>query len=177
MTGALPNGTEISNGIEEQEPNSVFKVENTSGNPQSTSPYCSMTGAVQPGSWKLNAISRRWGGSRAQTRKNEERWSDFNRSSSAGEGGITAEAASPVTGELITTETWQSSNWPGWGSAAWVACPMAPSGTLKSRSQRGHPARGLPHWFRGAPAAMRQRSAPASRGCSTVAACQQGSAL
>ena len=87
---------------------------------------------VQPGSDKSNAISRRWGGSRAKTRKNEERWSEFNRSSSAGEGDVTAEAASPVSGELITAEIWQSTNWPGWGSEAWVACCKAPSGTLKS---------------------------------------------
>ena len=118
--------------MKEQDPKSVFEVENTSGNSQSTSPSCPMAGGVQPRSCKSNAISRRWGGSRVQTHKNEERWSGFNRSSSAGEGGVTAEAASPVSGELVTAETWQSVNWPGWGSAAWVACCKAPSGTLKS---------------------------------------------
>ena len=102
MTGALPSGTKISKGIEEPDPKSVFEVENTSGNSQSTSPSCSMAGGVQPGSCKSNAMSRRWGGSRTRTRKNEERWSGFNRSSSAGEGGVTAEAASPVSGELVT---------------------------------------------------------------------------
>ena len=53
-------------------PKSVFEVEKTSGNSQSASPSCSMARGVQPGSRKSNAISRRWGGSRAQMRKNEE---------------------------------------------------------------------------------------------------------
>ena len=35
VTGALPSGTEISKGIKEQEPKSVFEV-NTSGNSYST---------------------------------------------------------------------------------------------------------------------------------------------
>ena len=98
-----------------------------------------MSGGVQRGSCKSTAISRRWDGSRAQTRKNEERFSEFNRSSSASEGGATGEAASPVSGELITAETWQSANWPGWGSAAWVACCKAPSGTLKNGASVGDP--------------------------------------
>ena len=132
MTGALPSGTEISKGIKEQEPKSVFEVENTSGNSQSTSPNCAMTGGVQPGSCMSNAISRRWGGSRAQTRKNEERWSEFNRFSNVDEGAVTAVPASPVSGELLTAETWSSVNWPGWGSETWVACRKAPSGTPKS---------------------------------------------
>ena len=108
MTGALPSGTEISKGIREQDPKSVFEVENTLGNSQSTSPSCSMAEGVHPGSYKSNAFSRRCGGSRAQTRENEERWSGFNRSTSAGEGDITGEAASPVSSELVTAGTWQS---------------------------------------------------------------------
>ena len=131
MTGALPSGTEISKGIKEQEPKSVFEVENTSGNSQSTSPSCAMTGGVRPGSCRSNAISRRCGGRRSQTLKNEERWSEFNRLSSVGEGAVTV-SASPVSGELLTAETWPSGNWPGWGSETSVACRKAPSGTLKS---------------------------------------------
>ena len=73
VTGALPCGTEISKGIKEQDPKSVFEVENKSGNSQSTSPSCSMVVGVHLGSCKSNAISRRCGGSQAQTRKNEER--------------------------------------------------------------------------------------------------------
>ena len=84
VTGALPVGTEISKGIKEQDPKSVFEVENTSGYSQSKSPSCSMAGGVQPGSCKSNAISRRCGDSRAQTRRNEERSFGFNRSSSVG---------------------------------------------------------------------------------------------
>ena len=71
VTGALPSGTEISKGINSQDSKSVFEVENTSGNSQSTSLSYSMAGGVQPGSCKSNEISRRWDGSRAQTRKNE----------------------------------------------------------------------------------------------------------
>ena len=82
VTGALPSGIEISNGIKEQDQKSVFEVENTSRNSQSTSPSCSMAEGVHPGSCTPNVISRRCGGSRAQTRKNEERWPGFNRSSS-----------------------------------------------------------------------------------------------
>ena len=52
-----------------------------------------------------NAIPRTCGGSRAQTRKNEERWSWFNHYSSAGEGDVEAEAAPSVAGELVTDET------------------------------------------------------------------------
>ena len=63
---------------------------------------------VHPGSCKSNTISLRCGCSRIQTRKNEERWSGFNHSSSAGEGHVTGEAASPGSGELVTAETWQS---------------------------------------------------------------------
>ena len=131
VTGALPSGIEISNGIKEQDQKSVFEVENISGNSQSTSPSWSMAEGVHPGSCKLNAISRRCGGSPAHTRKIEDRWSWFNRSSSAGEGDITAEAASPVAGELVTAETWRSAVWSGWGSAAWSPCCKAFSGTRK----------------------------------------------
>ena len=98
VTGALPSGIEVSKGIKEQEPKSVFEVENTSGNSQSMPSSCSMAAGVHPWSYKSNAISCRCGGSRAQTRKNKERWSWSNRSSSAGEGDVTAEAASPVAG-------------------------------------------------------------------------------
>ena len=52
VTGALPSGTEISEGIKEQDPKSVFEVENTSGNSQRTSPSCSIAGGVQPRSCK-----------------------------------------------------------------------------------------------------------------------------
>ena len=83
VTAALPSETDISKGIREQDPNSAFEVENTPGNSQNTPPSCSMAGGVQPGSCKSNAISRRWGGSRTQTRKNEERWSGFNWSNCA----------------------------------------------------------------------------------------------
>ena len=38
MAGALPSGTEISKGIKEQDPKSVFEVKNSSGNSHSTSP-------------------------------------------------------------------------------------------------------------------------------------------
>ena len=75
---------------------------------QNTSPSCSIAEGVHPGSCKSNAISRRCGGSRAQARKNEERWSSFNRCSSAVEGDVTVEAASPVSSKLVTAETWQS---------------------------------------------------------------------
>ena len=108
VTGALPSGTEISKGITEQEPKPVFEVENTSRNSQGTSPSGSMAEEVHPGSCKSNPISRRCGGRRAQTRKNEKRWFWFNRSSSAGEGDGTAVAASPGLGELVTAETWCS---------------------------------------------------------------------
>ena len=91
-----------------------------------------MAEGVHPGSCKSTAIFRRCGGSRTQTRKNEERWSWFNRSSRAGESDITAEATSPVAGELVTAETWRSAVWLGWGSAVWSACCKAFSGTLKS---------------------------------------------
>ena len=91
-----------------------------------------MAEGVHPGSCKSNAISHRCGGSRSQTRKNEERWSCFSRSSSAGEGHVAAEAASPVAGELVPAESWRSAVWPGWGSAAWSACCRAFSGTRKS---------------------------------------------
>ena len=64
-----------------------------------------MAEGVYPGSCKLNAIFRRCGSSRALTRRNEERWSWFNHSSSAGEGDVTAETASPVAGELVTADT------------------------------------------------------------------------
>ena len=127
VTGALPSGTEISKGIREQDPKSVFEVENTSGNSQSTSPSCSMAGWVQ-------------------TRKNKERWSGSNRSSSAGEGGVTAEAAPPVSGKLVTAETWQSANWPGevpqrgWRVARHLT---ERSKVERGRPQRGRPARGL----------------------------------
>ena len=70
-------------GTKEQEPKSVFQVENTSGNSQSTSPSCSRGERIHPGSCKSDAISCRCGGSRAQTRKNEERWPWCNRSGSA----------------------------------------------------------------------------------------------
>ena len=46
--GALPLGTEISKGIKEQEPKSVFEVENTQGNSKSTSPGCSSGRYVSP---------------------------------------------------------------------------------------------------------------------------------
>ena len=122
----------ISKGIKEQEPKSVFEVENTSGNSPSTSPNCAMTEGVQPGSCKSNAISRRWGGRRAQTHKNEERWSEFNRLSSVGEVAVTAVPASPVSGERLTAKTWSSVNWPWWDSETSVTCRKALSGTLKS---------------------------------------------
>ena len=109
-----------------------FRGGETSGNAQSTSPNCAMTGGVQPGSCRSNVISRRWGGRRAQTCKNEERWSEFNHLSSVGEGAVTAVPASPVSGEPLTAETWSSVNWPGWGSETSVACRKAPSGALKS---------------------------------------------
>ena len=60
MTGELPSGTEISNGIKEQDPKSVFEV-NTSGNSQNISPSWSMAEGVHPGSCRSNAISRRCG--------------------------------------------------------------------------------------------------------------------
>ena len=129
VTGALPSGIEVSKGIKEQEPKSVFEVENTSGNSQSTLRSCSMAEGVHPGSCKSNGISRN---SRAQTHKNEELWSRFNRSNSAGEGDVTTEAASPVAGELVAAETWRSAVSPGWGSAAWSPCYKAFSGTRKS---------------------------------------------
>ena len=44
VTGALPSGTDISKGIKEQDPKSVFEVENTSGNSQSIRSSCSMAG-------------------------------------------------------------------------------------------------------------------------------------
>ena len=105
VTGALPSETEISKGIKEPDPNSVVEVRNTSGSSQSTSPSFSIAGEVQPGSCKSSAIPRRCGGSRAQTRKNEERWSGFNRYSIAAEGNVTVEAASPVSGELVRAGT------------------------------------------------------------------------
>ena len=86
MAGGLPSGTEISKGIKEQDPNSVFEVENTSGKSRKTSPNCSMAGGSQPGPCKSNAISRRCGGSRAQTRRKAERWVVLKRSFSADEG-------------------------------------------------------------------------------------------
>ena len=159
VTGALPTGTEILKGIKEEDPKSVFEVDNTSGNSQSTSPSCSMAGGVQPGSCKSNAISRKWGGSRAQTRKNEERWSGFNRSSSAGEGGVTIGAASPVSGELVTAETWQSAVWPGWGyQSGWRVARHLGGRSIRERErpQRSRPARGLRHLLREVPAALRQ---------------------
>ena len=84
VTGALPSGTEFSKGIKEQDPKSVFEVKNISGNSQNTSSSYSMAEVVHPGSCKSNAISRRCGDSRAQTRRNEERSFGFNRSSSVG---------------------------------------------------------------------------------------------
>ena len=88
------------------------KVPNTSGNSPSTSPSCSMAEGVHPGSRKSNAISRRCGGSRAQTRKNEERWSWFNRSSSAGEGGVgpICSPSLPPKSPLRTRPTFWSTN-------------------------------------------------------------------
>ena len=93
VTGALPSGTEFSKGIKEQDPKSVFEVKNISGNSQNTSSSYSMAEVVHPGSCKSNEVSRRCGDSRAYTFKNEGRWSGFNRSISAGEGDVTAEAA------------------------------------------------------------------------------------
>ena len=132
VTGALPSGTDISKGIREHDPKSVFEVENTSEKSQSTSPSCSMVGGSQPGSCKSNAISRRCGGSRAQTRRNAERWAGFKRSISVGEGGGTAGAIPSASVELATAETWLSEVWPGWGPAAWMGCCKAPSGMRKS---------------------------------------------
>ena len=54
VTGSLPSGTEIVIGIKEHDPKSVFEVENTSGNSQSTSSSYSMAGGVQPRPCKLN---------------------------------------------------------------------------------------------------------------------------
>ena len=79
-------------------------------------------------------LPRRCGGSRAQTHKNEERWSGCNRFNSAGEGDVTAKAALPLSGGLVTAESWQSTMWSGWGSASWVACCMAPCGTRRSEA-------------------------------------------
>ena len=179
VTGALPSGTDISNGIKEQEPKSFFEVENTSGTSQSTSPSCSMPGGVQQRSCKSNAISRRWGSSRAQTRNNEERRPVFNRSSSAGEGGVKRmphlcqanslqlRTGSPQTGLGGVPQR-------GWRFARHLA---GRSNVERGRPQRGRPARGLRHQLRGAPAALRQRGAPASNECSTVAAYQHGNAV
>ena len=73
VTGALASGTDIMKGIKDQELKSVFDGENTSANSQSTSLSRSMAEGVHLGSCISNAISRRGGGSRAQTHKNEER--------------------------------------------------------------------------------------------------------
>ena len=73
VTGALPSGTEVSKGIKERDPKSVFEVKNISVNSQNTSPSYSMAEGVHPGSCKSNEISLRCGCSGAQTRKNEER--------------------------------------------------------------------------------------------------------
>ena len=108
MVGALPSGIEISKGINEQDPLSIFEVENTSENSQNTFSSCSMKEGVQPESYKSNAICRRCVGSRAQTHVNEERWSALYCSISAGEGDVTTEEASPAPGELVTAETCQS---------------------------------------------------------------------
>ena len=105
VTGALPFGTEISKGLREQDPRPIFEVGNTSGKSQSTSLSCLMVGGSQPGPCKSNAISRRCGGSRAQTHRNAERWAGFKRSISAGEGSGTAGAISSVSGERATAET------------------------------------------------------------------------
>ena len=49
---------DLEKGIKEQEPKSVFEVENTSANSQSTSPSCPMVEGVHPGSCKSKPISR-----------------------------------------------------------------------------------------------------------------------
>ena len=66
MTGALSGGTEILNGMREQEPKSVLDVEKTSGNSQRTPPKALMTAGDQPEPWRLNLMSRRCKGSRSQ---------------------------------------------------------------------------------------------------------------
>ena len=132
-----------------------------------------MAEVVHPGSCKSNAISRICGGSRAQTRMNEERSPWFNRYSSAAEGDVTAGAASPVAGELVTAETWRSAVWPGWGSAAWLRVARHLAGRARvgrRRPRQGRPVQGLRHLLKGAPVTLRQRSVPAPKEGPTVAA-------
>ena len=132
----------------EQDPKTVFEVENTSGKSQSISPSCSMVGGSQPGSCMSNAISRRCGGSWAQTRRNAERWPGFNRSISAGEDDATPGAATSASGERATAEIWVSKVWPGWAPRRGWSVAMKLAGRAKGgrrRLRRGRLARGLRH--------------------------------
>ena len=86
VTGELFGGTEILKGSNEQEPKSVEDFEKMSGNSVRTSANWVMTSGVQPGPWKSNVISRRWGGKRSHARRKLVRCSACKRSSRAGEG-------------------------------------------------------------------------------------------
>ena len=103
VAGALPSGTEISNGIREQEPKSVLELEKTSGHSQRTSPSSSIAAGVHSGLCKSKVISRRCLGRRCQTRRNETVCLGVKLSSRAGEGEAVAAAAAREGSEMVAT--------------------------------------------------------------------------
>ena len=93
VADALPSGTEFSKGIREQKPNPCRIWKKTSRNLQITSPSRSMATGVHSNPCKSKAMSRKCGGRRSPTPRNESRCPGVKRSGRAGGGKAVAAAA------------------------------------------------------------------------------------